>query len=83
MGNELPGWPTRVVGFVQFSGIPVWEILIGSVRVALIVLGNENWNIPASWRCRSASAAAGGGGHGSRPRLRRVRSCSMSIGNGT
>lgn len=38
-GNELPPWPTRVVGFIQFAGITVWEILIGSVRVALIVLG--------------------------------------------
>lgn len=37
--NELPSWPARIVAFIPFAGITVWEILIGSVRVALIVLG--------------------------------------------
>ncbi len=36
---ELPSWPSRAIRFFPFAGITVWEILIGSVRVALIVMG--------------------------------------------
>jgi multicomponent K+:H+ antiporter subunit E/multicomponent Na+:H+ antiporter subunit E len=37
--NELPAWPYRALAFIPFAGITVWEILIGSVRVAAIVMG--------------------------------------------
>ena len=38
-GNGQPSWPVRAIAFVPFAGITVWEILVGSVRVALIVSG--------------------------------------------
>ncbi len=38
-GPALPSWPARAIAFIPFAGITVWEILIGSVRVAAIVLG--------------------------------------------
>lgn len=37
--GQLPAWPSRAVHFIPFAGITIWEILIGSVRVALIVMG--------------------------------------------
>jgi multisubunit Na+/H+ antiporter MnhE subunit len=37
--RELPSLPSRILRFVPFAGITVWEILIGSVRVAAIVIG--------------------------------------------
>ena len=37
--NELSPWPYRAVAFIPFAGITIWEILIGSVRVAAIVMG--------------------------------------------
>lgn len=37
--GELPSLPSRIVHFVPFAGITVWEILIGTVRVAAIVAG--------------------------------------------
>lgn len=37
--DQTPSWPARAIAFVPFAAITVWEILIGSVRVALIVLG--------------------------------------------
>jgi multisubunit Na+/H+ antiporter MnhE subunit len=37
--RELPSLPSRILRFVPFVGITVWEILIGSVRVAAIVIG--------------------------------------------
>jgi len=37
--DRLPSWPSRAIRFFPFAGITVWEILIGSVRVALIVMG--------------------------------------------
>jgi len=37
--GELPSLPSRVLHFIPFAGITVWEILIGSVRVAAIVIG--------------------------------------------
>lgn len=37
--RELPSLPSRMVAFVPFAGITIWEILIGSVRVAAIVSG--------------------------------------------
>jgi multisubunit Na+/H+ antiporter MnhE subunit len=37
--RELPSLPSRILRFIPFAGITVWEILIGSVRVAAIVIG--------------------------------------------
>ncbi len=37
--DQLPSLPSRIVHFFPFAGITIWEILIGSVRVALIVVG--------------------------------------------
>jgi multisubunit Na+/H+ antiporter MnhE subunit len=37
--NQLPSLLSRVVHFFPFAGITIWEILVGSVRVALIVVG--------------------------------------------
>ncbi len=37
--GQLPSAPSRIVHFIPFAGITVWEILIGSVRVAAIVVG--------------------------------------------
>jgi multisubunit Na+/H+ antiporter MnhE subunit len=37
--SETPAFLSRAVAFVPFSGITIWEILVGSVRVALIVVG--------------------------------------------
>lgn len=37
--SELPSLPSRVIGFIPFAGITIWEIVIGSVRVAAIVVG--------------------------------------------
>jgi multisubunit Na+/H+ antiporter MnhE subunit len=37
--SELPSLPYRMLHFIPFAGITIWEILIGSVRVALIVVG--------------------------------------------
>ncbi len=37
--DELPSLPWRMLHFIPFAGITIWEILIGSVRVALIVIG--------------------------------------------
>jgi multicomponent K+:H+ antiporter subunit E/multicomponent Na+:H+ antiporter subunit E len=37
--RELPSLPARMLHFFPFAGITVWEILIGSVRVAAIVVG--------------------------------------------
>lgn len=44
--DQQPSWPMRIVAFVPFVGITVWEILIGSVRVALIVMGVRKLNHP-------------------------------------
>lgn len=38
-GRELPSLPSRMIHFIPFAGITIWEILIGSVRVAAIVIG--------------------------------------------
>lgn len=38
-GDALPAWPARAIAFIPFAGITVWEILVGSVRVAAIVMG--------------------------------------------
>ncbi len=37
--NELPSLASRVLYFFPFAAITVWEILIGSVRVAAVVAG--------------------------------------------
>ncbi len=37
--DALPSLPSRILHFIPFAGITVWEILIGSVRVAAIVMG--------------------------------------------
>jgi multisubunit Na+/H+ antiporter MnhE subunit len=37
--GRIPWWPLRAIHFIPFAGITLWEILIGSVRVALIVMG--------------------------------------------
>jgi multisubunit Na+/H+ antiporter MnhE subunit len=37
--RELPSLPSRILRFIPFAGITVWEFLIGSVRVAAIVIG--------------------------------------------
>jgi multisubunit Na+/H+ antiporter MnhE subunit len=50
----IPGYPadrlsvvvSRTIHFVPFVGITVWEILIGSVRVALIVMGIRKLDHP-------------------------------------
>jgi multicomponent K+:H+ antiporter subunit E/multicomponent Na+:H+ antiporter subunit E len=37
--GQLPSLPSRIVRFIPFAGITIWEIVIGSVRVAAIVMG--------------------------------------------
>ncbi|MCA9859448.1 MAG: Na+/H+ antiporter subunit E [Thermomicrobiales bacterium] len=37
--NERPSFPRRILAFFPFAGITIWEILVGSVRVALVVIG--------------------------------------------
>lgn len=37
--DALPSLPYRIVHFIPFAGITIWEILIGSVRVAAVVIG--------------------------------------------
>lgn len=37
--DQLPSLPSRILNFIPFAGITIWEILIGSVRVAAIVVG--------------------------------------------
>ncbi len=45
-GDRVPSWPSRAIHFIPFAGITVWEILIGSVRVALIVMGARKLEHP-------------------------------------
>ena len=44
--SELPSLPTRIIHFIPFAGITIWEILIGSVRVAAIVVGVRKLDHP-------------------------------------
>lgn len=44
--DELPSLPSRMVHFIPFAGITIWEILIGSVRVAAIVMGLRKLDHP-------------------------------------
>ena len=44
--RELPSLPTRTLYFVLFGGITIWEILIGSARVAAIVVGLRKLDHP-------------------------------------
>lgn len=44
--DELPSVPSRIVHFFPFAGITVWEILIGSVRVAAVVMGLRKLDHP-------------------------------------
>ena len=37
--DQLPSLPSRIIHFIPFTGITIWEIVIGSVRVAAIVVG--------------------------------------------
>ncbi|TXG86699.1 MAG: cation transporter [Thermomicrobiales bacterium] len=44
--RELPSLPSRMIHFIPFAGITIWEILIGSVRVAAIVIGVRKLDHP-------------------------------------
>jgi multicomponent Na+:H+ antiporter subunit E len=44
--SEQPSFPSKVIHFFPFAGITIWEIVVGSVQVAMIVIGLRELDHP-------------------------------------